>query len=203
MSMITHSKVRRRSYKRKFDHDLCRELHAKGIYSKAQLAKYFGVSVTSIERITDPRREKRMTEYGKRWQREHLQELYARRRTNACLDCGAPIRDISVRCNTCDKRHAMLPTFNEEGLLYCGACKAYHDPSAFSADFSKPHRGCLRLNCRDTESAYRRELRRRTENAIHLNNAGSPACNHQRIVKPRLSDDISKVTCKYCLKFGS
>lgn len=161
MSKTYRSQVRKRTYKRKFDHELARELYATGIYTKAQLATYFGISMAGLEYAIKPGRKEQLLAYSRTYNRRNARKVLDRQKTAACCDCGAPIKPISKRCRTCHRAKVSYPTFNEVGEVFCHCCHEFKPDSEYSTDFRYPSRGNLRTYCRPCSNATRREYRAR------------------------------------------
>jgi hypothetical protein len=159
MSLVTHSKVRDRVYRRVFDHDEAQRLHAEG-WSYARLAVRYGVSEAAVGRVCNPRTRERMDENSKKHNRRarvpcrggcgRLVWMHGRinkmTRTGFCQDCWNASKTAA------DERP-------EE--LRCTKCREWKQDENFTKEKGRKTRRGLKSQCRGCETIARRENRRK------------------------------------------
>lgn len=117
MSKVTVSKVRNRTYERKFDHDEARARRSEG-WSYTALAKLFGVSDMAVRRVCDPKVRADMDARTIEWMRQNwridcrggcgaLVWAVPKGRSGYCVQCLAKratatdVRPDVLRCTKC------------------------------------------------------------------------------------------------------
>lgn len=173
--LITVGRNNRR-YKRKFDHDLARELYAQG-ESRAALARRFGVSENGIRRVLDPvfraKFDQRTNEYLRRTHRfpceggcGTLVWQVTRERSGFCAKCSAiaaaapNVRPTELRCTKCGewKPDEEFPVNNQattdarrRRLSQCRSCS-----NAARRDYRRRHHQLERERDRARKNKYRK-----------------------------------------------
>lgn len=166
MSMETVSTKRKRVYPRKFDHELAREMAAKG-FNASEIRRHLGntVTVTAIQRVINPHIRKRMEERTSRY-------LMG----GTCSKCGAnrtrylhprskqtQMYKDSGLCRKCwgESRQTRFRLDQEENIVEvrCTKCKRWYPPEIFPKNKSGTN-GYHNL-CKGCGSAVRSEYRER------------------------------------------
>jgi hypothetical protein len=154
MSMETVSTKRKRTYQRKFDHDLAREMYEKG-FTYGEIVRHLGntVSVSAVARVVNPRVRERMAAQTKRFTM-----------SGECIDCGANCSINSPRCKPCADRAREERYITDDNdvviAIRCGGkCKQWKPPAMFGKS-KKNGRGFYHV-CRACSTNARRDYRNR------------------------------------------
>lgn len=123
---VNVSTRKNRVYKRKFDYDIARALHAEG-HSYAAIAELLGVSQTAIARVCDERQRERLDAHTKDW---------LQRNKVPCLGgCGRTIYRQAGRSGYCDAcyraRRAEAFPDARPGELRCAKCREWKPDDEF------------------------------------------------------------------------
>jgi hypothetical protein len=148
MSLFTVSERRRRVYARKFDHEQARELYSAGEMTRADLARYFGVSEGAIARVVDSDIAERMRERSRKWVT-----------SGSCLDCGVAISWHAERC----RAHASARRRESVRVdtLRCRRCGGWFPDEHFHRNKAQASRRGRNRECRACHTVERRGRRRR------------------------------------------
>lgn len=138
---------------RKFDHDECRRLFATGRWTKAALARKYGVTAWAITFAVDARARNR-----------NSLAVAERQSSGICIDCGGrkshqPYKkgQPNLRCRACDAANKVT-SVRDDGLK-CFSCGEWKWDTEYPYDRTQNHRRDRHGTCRACHTKHRRAYR--------------------------------------------
>lgn len=154
---------------RRFDHDKALRWHIEEGMSIPAIARWMGVSDSSVRRVCDPSYRERSREAMRR-----------NGKRGACIGCGKTIWRKYLRCPTCAGL-AQATTVRPD-TLRCSGCGEWKPDNAFPPTASNVARRNRHSVCRLCDAERHRQLRARR--AVPCTRCGKPRCSSKDKQRP-------------------